>query len=483
MASLKARRNIGIGVLARGWSQITAMLLAVLAARILGKHDFGIYAIASIFIVLLQGLVYGGIYDYIIKNRDDDLDIDTCFWMNLGFSAIGAVIIVMLAPLMGLLIHARAIVYLMIVLAPSALLAAVATWQEALLLRQGRLTAYYALGLVTETVAAAAGVAALLSGLGLWSFVVYRYAQLALASVGYLVVMHRIPRLHWHAETARDAIAFSSNIYVGRLVANLSMYSADLLIGVLVNPAAAGAYRLANRVVLGISEVAYQPATTMAWVHFSNAGADEGALQKEWVTLVTLLSLTVWPALAGLAFMSQTVIHLLVGSGWDEAVPVVVLIAISRIIALFQAFFDPMLGVLNRTAVILKVRGGAAIASIAILAALAHFGAVGAAAATIIVSIPLSLFAIRIGMTATRMSLGAFMQVLAPGLTATVATLAGAAAVSHVPGLAAFPLVHAGLTVLGGIAAWAAVLLIVYRRRLVPSQFGSLAPSGGDTPS
>ena len=49
MARLGAIRNIGIGVVAKGWLQVIALVLALLAARILGKQDFGIYAIANVF--------------------------------------------------------------------------------------------------------------------------------------------------------------------------------------------------------------------------------------------------------------------------------------------------------------------------------------------------------------------------------------------------------------------------------------------------
>ena len=159
---LNAVRRIGIGVAARGWSQVTALALALLAARVLGKEGFGVYAIASVFVILLQGMMYGGIYDYIVKSRSETLEPNTCFWMNFGFSVAGAGIVAGLAPVMGALTHTPQVCSLMLVLAPSALVAAVATWQEALLLREGRLTLYYTLGIVTETLACAGAVAGLL---------------------------------------------------------------------------------------------------------------------------------------------------------------------------------------------------------------------------------------------------------------------------------------------------------------------------------
>ena len=242
--------------------------------------------------MLLQGMMYSGVYDYIIKTRSADLEADTCFWMNFGFGACGAAIVAVLAPIASRLTHSPAVMELMLALAPSALIASSSSWQEALLLREGRLRAYYGLCIGVESVACAVGIASLLGGLGVWSFVVYRYAQVSLAALGYFAVLRRRPKFAWHAEAARTVFAFSGNLYVARIVSTISAYSADLLIGALVNPATAGAYRLGSRVVLGVSEIAYQPVFTVAWVHFSRAAHDDEALRQEWLSFITVLSLT-----------------------------------------------------------------------------------------------------------------------------------------------------------------------------------------------
>lgn len=462
---LRAVRTIGIGVAARGWSQVTAMVLAVLAARVLGKQDFGVYAIASVFVILLQALMYGGIYDYIIKDSEGAADISTCYWMSLGFAAVGGLGIAALAPIVSTLTHSPPVMWLMLALAPSALVASATTWQEALLLRQGRLTSYYVNWVVTETIACGLAIALLVQGFGLWTFVVYRYTQLGLNALSYAVLVRERPHLRWQMSVARRVFAFSSNIYISRIVGIASSYSADILIGLLVSPAAAGAYRLGSRVVLGVSEIAYQPVGTMAWVHFSRA-KDHPTLRQEWLSFVLVLSLTAWPALAGLALLSHSVVHLLVGSGWDEAVPVIVVLVFARMLSLFEVFLDPMLGVSDRTPVILKLRITASVLAVGALAVLAHEGASGAAFAQVLVSLMLGLSAVRIGMRAADVSAGTLLHALLPGLAATGAALAGAALTAALP-LSAQPLMlQVGLKVLGGMLLWAIVLFVVFRRHV-----------------
>jgi O-antigen/teichoic acid export membrane protein len=443
------------------------MLLGVLAARVLGKHDFGIYAISSVFAILLQSLMYGGIYDYLIKDRSETLDVNTCFWMNLGFSGLGTLIIAALAPLMSYLMHSAIMMSLMLALAPTALLAAFTSWQEALLLRQARLKDYYILSIATETLACAVGLISLLYHLGIWSFVIYRYAQLTLATSGYYLMLRQAPCFKWDACTARTAFSFSGNIYASRIVGTLASYGADLVIGLLVSAGAAGAYRLGNRIVLGVSEIAYQPVTTMAWVHFSNAGKDDEALQHEWLSFITALSLCVWPALAFLALFSKSIVHLLVGRGWNETIPVIAILASARIIALFQAFLDPFLGLRDRTATILKLRSAASIISLLALATLARYGAVGAAAAQVLVSIFLSAAAIHVGLTSTRLGARSLLRALIPGTLSTAAAVTGASAARMALNLASHPIEE--FLVAGGVGflVWALTLLFLYKNQLV----------------
>ena len=472
MAALAAVRNIGIGVVARGWFQVIALVLALLAARILGKQEFGIYAIANVFIILLQGMMYSGVYDYIIKNNSADLDVDTCFWMNFAFALLGGAAIAILAPLVSSLTHSPKVLGLMLALAPSALLASLSGWQEALLLREGRMKAYYGRGVVTESIACVIGVLSLEGGLGVWSFIVYRYSQLILASLSYLVIMRRLPRLAWRQATARTVFGFSGNIYVSRIIGTVSNYAADLLIGLLVNPASAGAYRLGSRIVLGVSDIAFQPVYTVAWVHFARAGSDDEALRREWLTFVAVLSLTAWPALAGLALLSRSVVQLVVGPGWDEAAPVVVILAASRMIAIFEVFLDPLLGVRDRSVWIFRLRAAASVMTVAILTLLARYGASSAAASQMVVAVFLAGCSLYVGLRTTKADPGALFRILLPGIVGTSLMLIAASCAGLSAAWSATPLLHIASAMVAGIFAWALVLLVLFRRRLFDSASG-----------
>ena len=246
MSKVAVARDMGIGAIVRVWTQATAFVVILEAGRTLELNEFGVYAMASVFLIVLNTLIYSGIYEYLLKTDDFRAVADTCFCINLAIAACGSLIIVALAPLIAALAAAPSVEPMMFWLAPTALVGAVTSWQEAILLRRKTVTAYYVIWFCSETISAALALTLLLHGMHLYALVGYRYSQCICNFVAYLLYTRDFPRLAWQAEQARTALFFALPLYGSRLVGIVANYSADLIIGILASPAAAGSYRLAS---------------------------------------------------------------------------------------------------------------------------------------------------------------------------------------------------------------------------------------------
>ena len=271
MSKVAVARDMGIGAIVRVWTQATAFVVILEAGRTLELNEFGVYAMASVFLIVLNTLIYSGIYEYLLKTDDFRAVADTCFCINLAIAACGSLIIVALAPLIAALAAAPSVEPMMFWLAPTALVGAVTSWQEAILLRRKTVTAYYVIWFCSETISAALALTLLLHGMHLYALVGYRYSQCICNFVAYLLYTRDFPRLAWQAEQARTALFFALPLYGSRLVGIVANYSADLIIGILASPAAAGSYGWASRMIFGFSEVWFQPIKTIAWVRFTAA--------------------------------------------------------------------------------------------------------------------------------------------------------------------------------------------------------------------
>lgn len=87
----------------KGWGGLVSFAVMAYLARILDTEDFGIVAISSTLIGIIQVVAVSGISEYLIfyKGEDERKVINACFWLNLIASALVSLVILFVAPFWG----------------------------------------------------------------------------------------------------------------------------------------------------------------------------------------------------------------------------------------------------------------------------------------------------------------------------------------------------------------------------------------------
>ena len=238
-------------------------------------------------------------------------------------------------------------------------------------------------------------------------------------------MLRRIPSLVWNPGVTVAALRYSWRLYASKVVENISTSAADLLIGAIASPAAAGAYRIGSRIVIGISTIAYQAATAMSWVRLSNVAHNRPKFRREWLQIVMIVSAITWPALAFMASQSGAIVRVVLGPGWEDVAPVITIIALARILSMFDFLIEPVLGVTGRGSLLLKLRTASATVAIISFALLARYGASGAAYAQLMTSIAGLTIALVVAQKSIEMSRADFLNALFPSLCTSAASLIG----------------------------------------------------------
>jgi O-antigen/teichoic acid export membrane protein len=459
-------KDIGVGGVVRAWTQATAFLVVVVAGRVLDSQEFGIFAIAAVFITVLSTIMYSGIYEYIIQIDDFGAVADTCFWINFGIATIGTAMMTLAAPIVAAAVHAPQLEGVMLWLAPIAMIAALTSWQEALVLRRRKVSGYYVIWFFVETGSAAFAIGLFFHGFKIGALVGYRYSQAILTSFCYTIYIMKIPRLVFRIRQARRALAFASRLYGSRLIGIFSNYSADLIIGILAGPAEAGVYRLASRTVFGVSEIWFQPIKMIAWVRFSSATRNRAGLDQEWLVLMMVLSMVAWPALGGVAVLSRQLTETVFGAAWSAAAPIVTILAFAKSAELFEVFLDPLLTISGQLNRLLLTRAAASIVAVVGFVALARLGAAHAALAQAGTYLLLAIVTVKVGTKLTNVSLQTLAMTLWPGIATTMVTVTTAAATANLiarSGLGSAA--QLACDVGAGAVVWALMVAVVFRRR------------------
>lgn len=381
-----------IAMAARVSGQFAMVAVTLVATRHLAPADFGVFAIAGALVMLARTMLYTGPFEYLLKlshDADQPQGAGACLAATLLVALAWVALLVALGLAAPFVFRGGGVAPVILALAPSVLLGALAAFAESLMLRGGAVRRYYAITVLAEVGGGLAAIALLAAGWGLWALVLQIYARtllmaLALGALGPPLALAAPPRA-----LVGEVLRWSASRFGSVLVTFLSNYSGDLVLGIVLSPAASGLYRAANRMVTAMADMFVQPAGMLALTTLAAErarGKGEGS-PGVWPRLAALFAVPGWPALALLALFAPRVVPLALGPAWAAAAPVVAVFCVARMAALVTAVATAELIVTDRQGRILAVQTLAALATAGFTILAAPYGAMGAALAATVVAL------------------------------------------------------------------------------------------------
>lgn len=423
------------GFAARALSHLSTLVLMLCAARFLSPADFGAYTLGSLAAALTMLLLYSGVYEQLLRTESLERHAGAGFSVLLGLGVALAAAHWALAEPLARLFRSPPLAEILRAFAVLPLIGCVSAWREALYLRDAaHLPRYYAILVVRDGSALAVGLALLWLGWGLHALVAAR-VWVSLAGMAlWQAVVPRAPRLDLRRAPLREVVRYGSGVAGSRGLGFAASYGVDLVVGLALNPAALGIYRMSSRLVAGATDIVGQPLSKLGWVRLSAAAraAGEGAVVPAWLRLQRLTLLVAWPALAYLALAAPEIVALLMGPQWAAAAATSTLLAAGAMLRIAALQLEPLLAVHDRSGLLFATR-----------------------AATTGIGIGLALVALRGGTTAVAVS-----QVAAAGVALAVTGVAAVRALGLCPRAIARGLLRpaaclATLVVLGLALRWA----------------------------
>ncbi|MDF8335262.1 oligosaccharide flippase family protein [Novosphingobium cyanobacteriorum] len=389
----KGSFTAAIAMLARVSNQVAVVGVTLVATRVLGPADFGVFSIGAALLTLARTMLYTGPFEFLLKAPEErGLAVSRACLVANGVVALGWLILLVLTGLAApLMFRGAGVAAVILALAPSNLIAGVAGWMEALMLRSGQVRRYYVSTVAVEFGSGIGTAILLLEGCGLWALVAQVYMRMLLYVAIYGLVV-KVPA--WQRPPAADVgevLRWSRSRYGSVLVGFLANYSGDLLLGLTFSPAASGLYRAGNRMVTALADMFVQPASLLTTTTLAAERARGVQDTGVWLRLLSLFAAMAFPALALLALVADRVTPIALGPAWAAAGPVVSVFCIARMAGLVSAVSSSTLVVHDRQGRVLAVQGAAAVATGVLTLVAAPFGAVAAAAAAAAVTIVASI--------------------------------------------------------------------------------------------
>jgi O-antigen/teichoic acid export membrane protein len=214
-----------------------------------------------------------------------------------------------------------------------------------------------------------------------------------------------------------------------------------------------------------VSDLLAQPIQLFSTVLFSRRASLEQTSEAEWPRALLVITFFGWPALAGLAVVSQPLVSLIFGDKWQGAAPLIAALALGRAVNFPAVVIAPLMVAQNQQRLVLRLQFVCSGAAFLALLLMVRWGGVAAAltlAAGAAVNSGAQLWLQLRDSGVARQGLG---QAIVPVLTATLLTPIAAALPLHLAPAAWPQTLNLALSIGAGVLAWL-VIAVMFRNLL-----------------
>jgi len=314
---------VSFKLLERGLGLISTLILA----RLLLPKDFGIVAMATSIVALLEIFSSFGMDAVLIQRQDTDRDhFDTAWTLNVLSGCAVAAVIALLALPASYFYREPRLVAVLCVLALTSVVGASENVGVVQFRRQLRFDREFRYLLTKKLVAFAVTVPLALLLRSYWALVLGIFAgRLGGVVYSYLIQPFR-PRFSLRA--APEMLHFSKWLMIQNGLMFLRDRAASFFIGRLAGPAALGTFTVAAEIANMPGTELIAPMNRALLPTYARLAADPPALRREFVASMSGIALLGIPAVAGVALAAPFIVLLALGPRWSAAQPLLEVLAL-----------------------------------------------------------------------------------------------------------------------------------------------------------
>jgi len=330
-------------------------ILGIILARILSPTEYGTIGLLTVIIAFLQVFVDSGFSKALIQKQDrTQTDISTVFFFNVIISIVCYVLLWISAPFIANFYNNTLLIDLMRVISLSLIFGAFFSIPTTLLTIKFDFKAIARTNLIATILSGIIAVWMAYEGYGVWALVL----QTVLKSMLTVLIM-------WFQIKWKPTLVFSKTSFH-----SLFSYGSKLLLSSVLNMSVNNFSNLFIAKVTTIKDLGFYTRGTqfadMIFTIFSSVLDSVllpslASIQNEREKLIHLVRLTikftaliVTPILVGLACIAEPLIKILLTDKWLEAVPIMQIICLARLITIISGINVNVLYAIGRTDLALK---------------------------------------------------------------------------------------------------------------------------------
>ena len=303
--------------------QAISFVVFLVMARLLTPADFGVVAIANIYVLIVQFFIFQGLGQAIIQFEDlDDAHLNTVFWINLAVGGTFFAATLLSAGVIGVAFHSPSLAPILRGLSPVFILAALTDVQNNLLTRKLQFRALAFRTFFSYLLGGIVGVILAWKNFGAWSLVGQQLTVWLINLLALWTSSAWRPSLTFCPARSRRLLRFGVQILWVDILSLVNRRADQLFIGKFLGPITVGFYAVGSRVAMLVSEVLARSFSRVSFSALSRIQNDAARFRNALLEIVEMQSAIIFPAAIGLALVTPEVVQICFGPKWNSAIPI-----------------------------------------------------------------------------------------------------------------------------------------------------------------
>lgn len=319
----KVAGSVGWVILERWGSRVLQLLVMTVLTRLVAPSDFGVIALATSVVAVLQVLVDAGFPKALVQSKTlEERDASTAFWTSLALAFGLYTVLFFSAPQLAVWLGHDELTLVLRVLGAVLPISAFSQTPAALLERDFG----FKILSIRQVVAAVAGAifslpVALLGG-GVWALVVQSLGTALVACITLWASSNWRPKFTYSIASLRKLSPLGLSIMGTELLDATQSNIDKIVIGIFFDPATLGYYYIAQRLGSILSDLVTTVIARMSLTTLSRVQDDLPRFNRIFRQMTFVAGAVAMPIFGFVAVYAYQVIPFAFGSGWEPAIPI-----------------------------------------------------------------------------------------------------------------------------------------------------------------
>ena len=356
-------------------SQLLAIVVNIVLARLLMPEDFGLVALTMTyigFITLFTNMGFGS--SIIHESETSQKQLSSIYWLNYGLSIFSFLIIISTSQFAASFYNEPKLTAIVMIAAINILLNPFYIIQYKLLERDLEFKTISKINLSGTLIGSIAAIIGAYLGLGVYALILQSLVSSAIRLVMIMLYKRWLPSIYFNFNEIKHMIWYSLKFKASQMSMYFERNIDYLILGKFFTSVILGYYAFAYNIM-------YTPVKRISYIFsevlfpsFSSFKDDKQKIVIGYFKSVNLIALVSIPAMTILAFNADFIINLVFGQKWDEAIPIVRILCFAGAVQSISQFGGVIFSSIGKPEVTLYVSIGRTILTVMAIVIGVHYG-------------------------------------------------------------------------------------------------------------